>query len=226
MIAGRMILLEQIRVYKDNMGIFTRETKSFYIARPASAANDFIYMHPDRTIPRGAKLTVNSNECALFYREGKYIATIEPGTTTLLDTANLPFLGHLLIDKFTGGNHFSTEIYFVLLSESIIGIPVTTLGQFQDINSRNVVTVNGKLRYTIKIQSPVKLITEVGGQSGFAQTSIATIFNGRLLNGIRKLVGQKASITPILSIVSNSLLYSFSPINRSNDCFSSYHQVS
>ena len=39
------------------LGFFTKETKSFYIARPAEAARDFIYLHPDTSIPRGAKIT-------------------------------------------------------------------------------------------------------------------------------------------------------------------------
>ena len=37
------------------------------------AANELIWSHPDRSIPRGAKITVRSDEIALFFREGKYI---------------------------------------------------------------------------------------------------------------------------------------------------------
>jgi membrane protease subunit (stomatin/prohibitin family) len=185
------------------MGFFTRETKSFYIARPPEFSRDLIYLHPDKSIPRGAKLTVRSDECALFFREGKYIGTINPGTTTLIDTANIPFLGHLLIDNFTGGDHFITEVFFVLLSEVIVELPPTPLGQYQDINSKNVVSVNGKLQYSLRVQEPLKLITEVGGQSAVSQQAILQILNGRLLNGMRKLVAQKATMFPILSITSN-----------------------
>ena len=185
------------------MGFFTRETKSFYIARPAEFARDLIYLHPDKSIPRGAKLTVRSDECALFFREGKYIGTINPGTTTLIDTANIPFLGHLLIDNFTGADHFITEVFFVLLSEVIVDLPPTPLGQYQDLNSKNVVSVNGKLQYSLRVQEPLKLITEVGGQSAISQQAILQILNGRLLNGMRKLVGQKAALLPMLSITSN-----------------------
>lgn len=52
-------------------GWLTNETKSLYIARPDEFANDLIYLHPDKSIPRGTKLTVRSNECALFFREGQ-----------------------------------------------------------------------------------------------------------------------------------------------------------
>ena len=176
------------------LNFFTKETKSFYIARPAEAARDLIYLHPDKSIPRGAKLTVRSDECALFFREGKYIGTIKPGTTTLIDTANIPFLGHGLIDAFTDGNHFLTEIFFVLLSEVIIPLFSVPLGQYMDLNSRNVVSVNGSFQYTIRVQEPLKLISAIGGQSAYSQDAILQIFNGRMINGLRKMVGQRALI--------------------------------
>lgn len=183
---------------------FTKETKTLYIARPAEAARYLIYLHPDKSIPRGAKLTVRSDECALFFREGKYIGTINPGTTTLIDTANIPFLGHGLINLFTDGNHFITEIFFVLLSEVIVPIRLAPLGQYQDLNSRNVVSVNGSFEYSLRVQEPLKLITAVGGQSAYSQAAVLQIFSGRMLNGLRKLVGKRAANNPMLSIVSNA----------------------
>ena len=185
------------------LNFFTKETRSLYIARPSDAARDLIYLHPDKSIPRGAKLTVRSDECALFFREGKYIGTINPGTTTLIDTANIPFLGHGLINAFTDANHFITEIFFVLLSEAIIPINSAPLGQYQDLNSKNVVAVNVSFQYSIRVHEPLKLITSVGGQSAYSQGAIVQIFNGRMLNGLRKMVGQRAQSLPMLSIVSN-----------------------
>jgi membrane protease subunit (stomatin/prohibitin family) len=185
------------------LNFFTKETKSFYIVRPPEAARDLIYLHPDKSIPRGAKLTVRSDECALFFREGKYIGTINPGTTTLIDTANIPFLGHGLIDAFTDGNQFITEVFFVLLSEVIVPLSSVPLGQYRDLNSKNVVSVNGSFQYTIRVQEPLKLIKEIGGQSSYSQDVILQIFNGRMINGLRKMVGQRAELLPMLSIVSN-----------------------
>jgi len=185
------------------LGFFTKETKSFYIARPAEAARDFIYLHPDTSIPRGAKITVKSDECALFFSEGKYVGTINPGTTTTLDTNNIPFLGHWLINKFTGGNHFIAEIYFVLITEVIVPVHSEPLGQYQDLNSKNVVALNGSLQYSIRIVDPLKVMTTLSGQSGYAQTAVIQFFNGRLLNGLRRMVGQRALSFPMLNVVSN-----------------------
>ncbi|MEO8706222.1 MAG: hypothetical protein ABI867_39700, partial [Kofleriaceae bacterium] len=74
------------------------------IARPDSAKDQWVYKHPDQTIPWKAQLTVDSDEVALFFKNGAYIGSFSAGRHTL-DANNIPFLGQL-IDKFTGGNVF------------------------------------------------------------------------------------------------------------------------
>jgi len=185
------------------MGWFTKETKSLYISRPSEFAKELIYLHPDTTITRGANFTVRSDECALFFREGKFIGKIGPGSHKL-DTANFPFLGHLLVNTLTGGNHFITELFFVALSEVIINLPETNIGQYQDLNSRNVVNIETSGAYTLRVKDPEKLLIEIGGQSSYSSDTIVNILNGRLINGLRKSVGKRSTAIPILTIVSNS----------------------
>jgi hypothetical protein len=183
-------------------GWFAKASQSAYIARPPEAALDLVYLHPDRSIPRGTKLTVRANECALFFREGQFIGRIDAGTT-LLDTANFPFLGHLLVDSFTGANHFICEIFFVLLNESIVQIPLTPLGQYKDSNSANLVTIVGGLSYTLLIKDPTKLIIGLGGQNQSSGSVISEILNGRMLNWLRRSVGMRTQVQTVLSVVSN-----------------------
>jgi len=185
------------------LNFFTKETKSLYIARPDESARELIYLHPDKSIPRGAKLTVRSNECALFFREGKFIGTVDPGTTTLIDTANIPFLGHGIVNSFTDGNHFLTEIFFVLLSESISSIYDAPLGTFRDLRSNKYLNMFGSFDYSFRVKDPLELIKNVGGQSANSQNVITTIFDGRFLNGLKKLVGQRVATFPISEIISN-----------------------
>ena len=185
------------------LGWFSKETKSMYVARPAERADDLIYLHPDKSIPRGTKLTVRSDECVLFFREGKYIGKVNPGTTVQLDTANIPFLGHLLIDKFTDANHFICEVFFVRLSEKRFDAPRTELGQYKDLNSANVVAMRGSLSYTVKVTDPARLVIELGGQHAGSESNIETAFNGRMFNQLRAAVGQRAQRMPILNVVSN-----------------------
>jgi membrane protease subunit (stomatin/prohibitin family) len=196
---------KSVDAVKDTVSLsFIRdETKSFYIARPEHAVGQLVFQHPDKSIPRGAKITIRSDECALFFREGKFIARLNPGTT-LLDTANLPFLGHLLIDKFTDGNHFLCELYFVATHECILQTPESELGQYRDLTSANVVAVNGSMSYTVKVKDPVTLLTGVSGLSAGSTDTVQRILDGRILNQLRKTVGMRALRQPILQIVSNA----------------------
>jgi len=185
-----------------NFNPFTKETKTLYIARPEQESRSWIFMHPDKSIPRGAKLTVRSDECAIFFREGKFIGKIDPGTTTLLDTANIPFLGHPLINSFTDGNHFITELFFVLNSESISEWE-DDVGEITDIESRLGLKIKCNFKYSFKIKDPQNLITEVAGQSSDAQYVIKEILDSRILTSIRSLVAQWAEDTPVQKIISN-----------------------
>jgi membrane protease subunit (stomatin/prohibitin family) len=180
------------------------ETSSLYIARPDNEANELIWAHPDRSIPRGAKITVRSDEVALFYREGKFIGRIPPGTV-LMDTANVPFLGHLLIDQFTGGNQFITELYFCKTSESQVSLYQTNIGQYTDLLSTNLVSLFGGLEYTLTISEPEKLIQGIGGQNITSSDLAIEKLNGRVNNTLRNVVGQLSKIHQITDITSGSL---------------------
>ena len=92
------------------------------IARPDTAKDQWVYKHPDQTIPMKAQLTVDSDEVALFFKDGKFVGSFSAGRHTL-DASNIPFLGQL-VDKFTGGNVFICEVYFVTTREmpSISGL--------------------------------------------------------------------------------------------------------
>lgn len=181
---------------------FSKETKSFYIARPETADRSLIYLHPDRSIARGTKLTVRSDECALFFREGQYVGRIDVGTVQL-DTANIPFLGHLLVDRFTGANHFICELFFVALNETIFHLPLNQLGQYRDRNSAHVVSILGGFSYTVRVVDPARLIVDLGGQASGSGAAVLEILNGRLRNQLKRIVGLRTQALPALDVVSN-----------------------
>src|SRR5687767_13754239 len=85
--------------------------REMMIARPDDKKGLVVYKHPDQNIPFWSQLTVDSDEVALFFKDGQYIGGLGPGRHTL-QTQNIPFLNHL-VDKFTGGNLFISELYFV-----------------------------------------------------------------------------------------------------------------
>lgn len=178
------------------------QSKALYIARPDQASNELVWAHPDRSIPRGAKLTVRSDEIALFFREGQFIGEILPGTV-LMDTANIPFLGSL-IDQFTGGNQFITELYFCKTSETQVSLYQSSLGQFTDILSTNLINLYGGLEYSIVVKNPKALILGIGGQNINTSDSAIQKLNGRVNNILRSVVGQLSSSNQITDITSGS----------------------
>jgi len=180
------------------------ETKSLYVARPDSAANELVWAHPDRSIPRGAKITVRSDEVALFFREGRLIGRISPGTV-LMDTANVPFLGHLLIDQFTGGNQFVTELYFCKTSETQLSLYQESIGQYTDLLSTNLVSLYGGLEYTLIVSDPEKLIQCIGGQNVTSSDLAVEKLNGRVNNTLRNIVGQLSKAHQITDVTSGAL---------------------
>ena len=68
------------------MGIadwFKRGVSEMMIARPDDAKSHVVWKHPDPTIPMKSQLTVEADEMAVFFRDGKAIATLGPGRHTL-----------------------------------------------------------------------------------------------------------------------------------------------
>ncbi|MBM4363494.1 MAG: SPFH domain-containing protein, partial [Deltaproteobacteria bacterium] len=85
--------------------------KRMMIARADTHKDAVVYKHPDQTFPFWSQVTVDSDEVALFFKDGQYIGALGPGRHTL-QTQNIPFL-NTLVDKFTGGDVFISELFFV-----------------------------------------------------------------------------------------------------------------
>jgi len=82
-----------------------------FIARPDAAKEDILYKWPDMTIRKFTQITVQPDETALFFKEGKPAGTLPQGRSTL-DGALIPFLGDI-VDWASGGNMYRAELYFV-----------------------------------------------------------------------------------------------------------------
>ena len=96
------------------MGIFGEMRREF-IARPDQAKGQILYKWPDTNVRKWTQLTVEQDELAVFFRDGRVQGTINPGRCTL-DSSEIPFLG-MLVDAASGGNLFKTEIYFISTRE-------------------------------------------------------------------------------------------------------------
>ena len=97
------------------MGLFGGEVRREFIARPDAAKGQVLYKWPDTNIRKWTQLTVQQDELAVFFRDGRVQGTVSPGRCTL-DSSEIPFLG-MLVEFASGGNLFQTAIYFVSTRE-------------------------------------------------------------------------------------------------------------
>ena len=165
------------------MGIFG-EIRREFIARPDQAKNQILYKWPDTNIRKLTQLTVQQDELAVFFRDGRVQGTVTPGRCTL-DSSEIPFLG-MLVDAASGGNLFKTEIYFISTRE----FPNLPFGGMID----NVVDPETSLaiglrvfgEYSLKVVEPQSLILNlVGTQNIQTNDQITDWMREQLLKVLR-----------------------------------------
>jgi len=174
------------------------------IARPDAAKSFAIYKHPDQTVPKFSQLTVDSDEVAIFFKDGKVVGKLPPGRHTL-DTSNIPFLSNL-VDSFTGGNVFISEIYFVatrLFPSIKFG---GRIGSVEDPKSGVPVETMVHGEFSIQIIDPETLII---GLVGMAQTDNESFFSWFKQQVLKVIRDQTAELIvkqkwPLLDVVSGA----------------------
>jgi len=178
--------------------------KELAIARPDQFKDHLIYKHPDKTIPMKAQLTVEADELCLFFKDGQFVGQFDAGRHTL-DTGNIPFLGQL-IDKFTGGDVFVAEAYFVTTRESTGNKFGGKIGKVRDPQSglATEMMVNGT--YSVKVIDPTKLVIGLVGLQRTDGNGFLQWFREQVLKTIRDdiaelLVKQK---WPLLDVTSGA----------------------
>jgi len=136
--------------------------KEMAIARPDEAKDFWVWKHPDQTIPMKAQLTVDQDEIAMFFKDGQYVGSFSAGRHTL-DSSNIPFLGQL-IDKFTGGNVFIAEVFFVTTREHASIKFGTSVGDVPDPQTQLRVRLMVHGEFSAKVFDPVKFVVGLVGQ--------------------------------------------------------------
>jgi membrane protease subunit (stomatin/prohibitin family) len=169
------------------MDFFKRGTRELMIARPDEAKAQVVWKHPDPTIPMLSQLTVEADEKAVFFRDGKVVATLEPGRHTL-DSSNLPFLSDL-VDRFTGGNVFIAEVFFVNVREQT-GIKFGgRIGNVEDPKSGIPVEAMVHGEFSYRVTQPETLITGLVGM-GRVVDGVSPWMKEQVLKVIRDRIGE------------------------------------
>ncbi len=174
------------------------------VARPDEAKEQAIYKHPDQTVPTYAQLTVDADEVAIFFKDGKVVGKLPPGRHTLR-SENIPFLSNL-VDSFTGANVFIAEIFFVSIRQ-FAGIKFGgRIGSVEDPKSGIPVETMVHGDFALQITDPETLILGLVGMRQADNDSFFDWFKQQVLKVIRDqtaelIVKQK---WPLLDVVSGA----------------------
>lgn len=186
------------------MGLFSNFRREF-IVRPDAYKASILFKWPDTNIRNRTQLTVEQDELAVFFRDGKVNGVIQPGVSTL-DSSEIPFLGNL-IDAATGGKFFKTELYFVSTRE-FANLPFGGMvDNVVDPETGLAVGLRVFGDYSLKVVGPDRLILNlVGTQDLRSNEQITDWMRDQLLKVFRTDV--VAHITnekwPILGIASQN----------------------
>jgi membrane protease subunit (stomatin/prohibitin family) len=168
------------------------------IARADEHKDKVVFKHPDQTFPFWSQLTVDADECAVFFRDGNPVATLTPGRHTL-QTQNYPFL-NALVDKFTGGNVFISEIFFVLTRPVFNQGFGDTMGSMRDPELEIRVTPRAFGTFSYRVVDPVRFLVWFRGQSAGDTNDSQRWIQDMLFMGLR------ATLTGMLKAGELSLL--------------------
>jgi membrane protease subunit (stomatin/prohibitin family) len=175
------------------------------IARPDARKGALVYKHPDPTIPNKAQLTVGTDEVALFFKDGQFIGQIGPGRHTL-ETSNIPFLNRL-IDKFTGGDVFRAEVWFITTRE-VAGFKFGgRIGDVEDPKSGLAIGTMVHGEFSIQVTDPTQVIQFFGQRSWASDDEFSGWFRQQLLKTIRDRIASLLVVnkTPLLDVTSGAL---------------------
>jgi membrane protease subunit (stomatin/prohibitin family) len=164
------------------------EVRRNFIARADSAKGELVYKYPDSNIRKGTEITVEADECALFFRDGTIRGTLGPGRHTLTSD-NIPFLG-MLIDAATGGNLYVSEVYFVTTREmpSVkFGGPI---GDLQDPQSGLVCSTTVFGEFSVRVSSPEQFVVGFVGLRKQTNDEILAWFKQLFLRTIKDAIAE------------------------------------
>jgi membrane protease subunit (stomatin/prohibitin family) len=159
------------------------------IARADANKGKVLFKHPDQNFPFWSQLTVDSDEVVLFFKNGFYVGTLGPQREPYtLTTQNIPFLGSL-VDQFTGGNAFISELYFVTMKPMYNETFGDQIGSMRDPDLELRVTLRANGTYSFRVVDPYKFLVGFVGQGGDPDRAMRWV-KDLLFMGLKSTVGE------------------------------------
>jgi membrane protease subunit (stomatin/prohibitin family) len=136
-----------------------------------------------------SQLTVDSDECAVFFKDGRVMGVIPPGRVTL-QSQNIPFLNGL-VTSYTGGQVFITEIFFVKTAP-VRSVPFGgPIGEMPDPMLGELVTPRIFGEMSVVVFDPVRFVVGYSGQAASGDNdAVLGWIKGLFMNGVKTTLGE------------------------------------
>lgn len=165
--------------------------REMMIARPDSAKGLIVYKHPEQTIPKYAQLTIDADEAVVFFRDGSLVGVLRTagvGQRHTLDTQNIPFLSNL-VDSFTGGNVFVTDLYFVSMKPTRNTRFGTPLAPMKDPELEITVSPRVFGTFVWRVVEPDRFIVNYIGMGGTPSNDrVESFIQEKFKNAVKKVI--------------------------------------
>jgi membrane protease subunit (stomatin/prohibitin family) len=152
-----------------------------------------------------SELTVQQDEVAVFFKEGKVVGTLEAGTHKL-DGSSIPFLSGL-IDAATDGNLLISELYFVS-KKQFVTLPFGgMIDNVVEPSTNLAINIRVFGEYAMSVLDPSALILNLIGTKGIKSNEEVTDWiKNLLLKEFREIISQYVSIDkkPVLGIAAQA----------------------
>lgn len=175
-----------------------------FIARPDTAKEEMLFKWPDLTIRKLTQVTVEPDETAIFFKDGKVAGVLPQGRSTL-DGTLLPFLGDI-VDFASGGNMYRAELYFVGTRE-FVSLPFGgSVDDIEDPETGLAVGLRVFGEYALSINDPSALILKLVGTRQASNDLITDWAREQILKTLRTSVVRKlvAEKWPVLGIAART----------------------
>src|SRR5580693_3491350 len=174
------------------MGVFDfvrNGVREMMVARPDQFKALIVYKHPDQNIPMNSQLTVDSDECAVFFKDGRVVGVLPPGRVTL-QTQNIPFLNSI-VTSFTGGQVLIAEVYFVKTAP-VRSVPFGgPIGDMLDPLTGEQVSPRIFGEMSVVVTDPVKFVVGYSGQAATGDNNyVLDWIKGLFMNGVKTTLGE------------------------------------
>jgi membrane protease subunit (stomatin/prohibitin family) len=178
--------------------------REMMIARHGQVKHLVVYKHPNQNIPMYSQVTVDSDECAVFFKDGRVVGVLPPGRHTM-HTQNIPFLNQL-VTKFTGGDVLIAELYFVKTTP-LRGIPFGgSCGEVLDPNTGLQLPLRIFGEFSVVVTEPVRFIVGYVGQAAAGDNEqVLKWVKDKFINSVATVVTELAQIeaNSILNVLNN-----------------------